>query len=273
MRLPRPESIMTDLYTLHRGDAPLLISIPHVGTEIPESLRPLYTDIALSVADTDWHLDRLYDFAREMGATILGARISRYVIDLNRPSNDESLYPGQTTTGLCPGETFRGMPLYRDGAAPDADEKARRVVTYWQPYHDVLEAELARLRASHPNVLLWEAHSIASVLPRLFEGKLPDLNIGTQDGRTAAPGALQAVTDAAARSGYSWIANGRFKGGYNTRHYGTPETGIHAIQLEMCQSTYMDETEPFDYAPEAASRVQVVVKDMVGVALDVIQGL
>jgi len=245
---------MTDLYTLHRGDAPLLISIPHVGTEIPESLRPLYTDIALTVADTDWHLDRLYDFAREMGATILGARISRYVIDLNRPSNDESLYPGQTTTGLCPGETFRGMPLYRDGVGPDA-------------------TELARLRAAHPNVLLWEAHSIASVLPRLFEGKLPDLNIGTQDGRTAAPGALQAVTDAAARSAYTWIANGRFKGGYNTRHYGAPETGVHAIQLEMCQSTYMDETEPFDYAPEAAGQVQVVVKDMVGAALDVIRGL
>jgi len=264
---------MTDLYTLHRGDAPLLISIPHVGTEIPESLWPLYTDIALTVADTDWHLDRLYDFAREMGATILGARISRYVIDLNRPSNDESLYPGQTTTGLCPGETFRGMPLYRDGAGPDAAEKARRVVTYWQPYHDVLEAELARLRAAHPNVLLWEAHSIASVLPRLFEGKLPDLNVGTQDGRTAAPGALQAVTNAAAQSAYTWIANGRFKGGYNTRHYGTPETGVHAIQLEMCQSTYMHETEPFDYAPEAASQVQVVVKDMVGAALDVIRGL
>ena len=146
-------------------------------------------------------------------------------------------------------------------------------MTYWQPYHDVLEAELARLRASHSNVLLWEAHSIASVLPRLFEGKLPDLNIGTQDGRTAAPGALQAVTDAAARSGYTWIANGRFKGGYNTRHYGSPETGIHAIQLEMCQSTYMHETAPFDYAPEAANKVQVTVKDMVGAALDVIRGL
>jgi N-formylglutamate deformylase len=267
------EPIMTDLYTLHRGDAPLLISIPHLGTEIPASLRPLYTDIALTVADTDWHLDRLYGFAREMGATILGGRISRYVIDLNRPSNDESLYPGQTTTGLCPGETFRGKALYREGAAPDAAEKARRVATCWQPYHDVLEAELARLRAQHSNVLLWEAHSIASVLPRLFEGKLPDLNIGTQDGRTAAPAALQAVTDAAARSGYTWIANGRFKGGYNTRHYGVPETGIHAIQLEMCQCTYMHETAPFDYAPEAAKAVQVTVKSMVSAAVEAIRAL
>jgi N-formylglutamate deformylase len=265
---------MTDLYTLKRGDAPLLISIPHMGTEIPESLRHLYTDAALPVADTDWHLDRLYDFAREeFGATILGGRLSRYVIDLNRPSNDESLYPGQTTTGLCPGETFRGEPLYHEGCAPDADEKARRVETYWRPYHEAIAAELARLRERHANVLLWEGHSIASVLPRLFEGKLPDLNIGTQDGRTAAPSALAAASDAAARSSYTWIANGRFKGGFITRHFGAPERGIHAIQLEMCQSTYMHETAPFDYAPQAANAVQAVVREMVGGALEAVRNL
>ncbi|CCD37421.1 unnamed protein product [Candidatus Paraburkholderia kirkii UZHbot1] len=211
---------MNDLFSLERGDAPLMISIPHLGTHIPESLRGLYTDVALTVADTDWHLDRLlYAFARS-----LGARVSRYVIDLNRPPNDESLYPRQTTTSLCPTETFRGAPLYRDGCAPDADERTRRVATYWQPYHDTLRDELKRLRAQHRNVLLWEAHSIASVLPRLFDGKLPDLNIGTQDGRTAAPSVQDVVQHAAAAGPFTWIANGRFKGGFITRHFGTPHT-------------------------------------------------
>jgi N-formylglutamate deformylase len=264
---------MTDLYTLERGDAPLLISIPHLGTRIPDALRGNYTDIALTVADTDWHLDHLYAFAKELGATILGARISRYVIDLNRPPNDESLYPGQTTTSLCPTETFRGEPLYREGCAPDAEERARRVAAYWQPYHDTLHAELQRLRALHANVLLWEAHSIASVLPRLFENKLPDLNIGTQEGRTAAADVQAAAAHAAAQSDFTWIANGRFKGGYITRHFGAPQDGVHAIQLEMCQSTYMSETAPFDYVPALAQKVEPTLRQMVGGALDAIKVL
>jgi N-formylglutamate deformylase len=264
---------MTDLYTLERGTAPLLISIPHLGTQIPEALRDQYTDIALTVADTDWHLDRLYAFAKELGATILGARVSRYVIDLNRPPNDESLYPGQTTTSLCPTETFRGEPIYREGRAPDAAERERRVATYWRPYHDTLREELQRLRAQHANVLLWEAHSIASVLPRLFDNKLPDLNLGTQDGRTAAPEVQAAATRAAAASAYTWVANGRFKGGYITRHFGTPQDGVHAIQLEMCQSAYMNETAPFDYVPVLADEVQPVLREMVGGALDAVKAL
>jgi N-formylglutamate deformylase len=264
---------MTDLYTLERGDAPLLISIPHLGTRIPDALRGDYTDIALTVADTDWHLDRLYAFAKELGATILGARVSRYVIDLNRPPNDESLYPGQTTTSLCPTETFRGEQLYREGRAPDAAERARRVAAYWQPYHDTLHAELKRLRALHANVLLWEAHSIASVLPRLFEDKLPDLNIGTQEGRTAAADVQAAAVHAAAESDFTWIANGRFKGGYITRHFGAPQDGVHAIQLEMCQSTYMSETAPFDYVPALAQKVEPTLRQMVGGALDAIKVL
>ncbi|MFM0048016.1 N-formylglutamate deformylase [Caballeronia grimmiae] len=258
---------MNDLYSLERGDAPLVISIPHLGTHIPDSLRGQYTDVALTVADTDWHLDRVYAFARSLGATILGARISRYVIDLNRPSNDESLYPGQTTTSLCPTETFRGAPLYRDGCAPDAAERNRRVATYWQPYHDTLRDELKRLRTRHPNVLLWEAHSIASVLPRLFEGKLPDLNIGTQDGRTAAAPVQEAVLRAAASGPFTYIANGRFKGGFITRHFGAPHDGVHAVQLEMCQSTYMSEDAPFDYLPRKAGQVEAVVRGMVSGAL------
>ncbi|MDR5777211.1 MULTISPECIES: N-formylglutamate deformylase [unclassified Caballeronia] len=264
---------MNEIFTLTRGDAPLLLSIPHLGTIIPDDLRGQYTDIALTVADTDWHLDRLYAFARELGATVLGARLSRYVIDLNRPSSDESLYPGQTTTGLCPDLTFRGEPVYREGCVPDAAERQRRVAAYWKPYHDTIAGELARLREKHANVLLWEAHSIASVLPRLFEGKLPDLNIGTQDGRTAAPPVLQAVADGAAESGYTWIANGRFKGGFITRHFGAPEKGVHAVQLEMCQSTYMDETPPFDYAPARADAVQAVVERMVRGAVKAVAGI
>jgi len=264
---------MTDIFNLTRADAPLLISIPHLGTRIPDDLRHLYTDIALTVADTDWHLDRLYECARDLGATVLSGRFSRYVIDLNRPSTDESLYPGQTTTGLCPTETFRGMPLYQPGCTPDAAEKARRVEAYWRPYHETLEAELERLREQHANVLLWEAHSIASVLPRLFEGKLPDLNIGTQDGRTAAPAALAAVVAAAANSDYTSIANGRFKGGFITRNYGAPNRGVHAIQLEMCQSTYMHETEPFDYAPELAAAVQPTLRKMIEGAFEAVKSI
>ena len=264
---------MTELYTLERGDAPLIISIPHLGTHIPEALRDQYTDIALTVADTDWHLDRLYAFAKSLGATILGARISRYVIDLNRPPNDESLYPGQTTTSLCPTETFRGEPLYREGKAPDANARQERVKQFWQPYHATLEAELSRLRASHRNVLLWEAHSIASVLPRLFDNKLPDLNIGTQEGRTADASIQARVEQAASESEYTWIANGRFKGGYITRHFGSPDKGIHAVQLEMCQSTYMSETAPFDYVPALAGKVETVVRQMVSGALDAVKAL
>jgi N-formylglutamate deformylase len=264
---------MTDIFSLERGDAPLSISIPHLGTHIPDALRGDYTDIALSVADTDWHLDRLYAFAKAWGATVLGARMSRYVIDLNRPPNDESLYPGQTTTSLCPLETFRGEPLYREGRAPDAAARQERVRQYWQPYHETLAAEVRRLRGLHANVLLWEAHSIASVLPRLFDDKLPDLNIGTQDGRTADASVQTRVAHAAQSGDYTWIANGRFKGGYITRHFGAPKDGVHAVQLEMCQSTYMNESAPFDFVDERADRVIPVVREMVGGALEAVTAL
>ncbi|MFP3801181.1 N-formylglutamate deformylase [Paraburkholderia sp. SIMBA_027] len=262
---------MSEIFSLQRGDAPLVVSIPHLGSAIPPSLRERYTSAALTVADTDWHLDRLYAFARELGATVISAQVSRYVIDLNRPPNDESLYPGQTTTGLCPAETFRGEAVYQPGRAPDAAERASRVARYWQPYHDALTTELARLRAHHANVLLWEAHSIASVLPRLFDDKLPDLNLGTLEGRTCAPTVQQAVVDAMRASNYTWVANGRFKGGYITRSFGAPQRGIHAVQLEMCQSTYMDESAPFDYLPQRADAVQPTLLRMVSGALGAVR--
>lgn len=261
-------AVDTPIYHLQRGTAPVLISIPHLGTHLPDDLRSRYSDAALPVADTDWHLDRLYAFAPELGIGVLGAKVSRYVIDLNRPASGESLYPGQTTTGLCPTETFRGEPLYRPGHEPDATEVARRIQTYWQPYHQALADELARLRAQHGQVLLWEAHSIASVLPRLFDGKLPDLNFGTHSGAACRNALLDAVlaplTD---ESGLTHIVNGRFKGGWITRHFGQPQQGIHAIQLEMCQSLYMDETAPFGYQEDLAQSIQPVLRSLLESAL------
>jgi N-formylglutamate deformylase len=260
---------MNEVFSLTRGYAPLLISIPHLGSEIPESLRANYTDVALTVADTDWHLDRLYSFASKLDATVLLAKVSRYVIDLNRPPSDESLYPGQTTTGLCPDQTFRGEPVYQEGRRPDVHERNRRLNTYWRSYHQAIEDEVSRLRRRHANVLLWEAHSIASILPRLFDGKLPDLNFGTRDGNTASNAILRSVIEVADNSGFTWVANGRFKGGYITRRFGAPNGGIHALQLEMCQSTYMNESYPFEFRPDIAARLQPSLESMVREALAV----
>ena len=262
-----------DAFHFQQGRIPLLISIPHLGTEIPADVRSQLTDAASETADTDWHLDRLYDFALRAGASMLGARYSRYVIDLNRPASGESLYPGQTTTGLCPTETFRGVPLYREGGGPQPHEVQRRLEAYWKPYHAKLREELDRLRAQFGAVLLWEAHSIASVLPRLFDDKLPDLNIGTQDGRTADASIQARVESAAKASGLTWVANGRFKGGYITRHFGAPKDGVHAVQLEMCQSAYMNESAPFDFVDERAGKVEAVLRDMLRGALDAVKAI
>jgi N-formylglutamate deformylase len=219
--------------------------------------------VATVRADTDWLLDRLYAFAQQMGASVIQAQISRYVIDLNRPCDGASLYPGQNTTGLCPTHTFRNEALYVQGAEPSHSQVQERVQSYWQPYHDALAAELGRLRAQHGQVLLWEAHSIASVLPHLFEGKLPDLSFGTNAGKSCSAALLDAVLQSAQQHPEMSVAvNGRFKGGYITRNYGAPATGIHAIQLEMCQSLYMDEDWPFAYAEARAEKVQQALQGM-----------
>jgi len=254
-------------YRFNAGSVPLLVSMPHVGTEIPDDIAATMAPCAQARADTDWHLEQLYGFAQELGASTLAARWSRYVIDLNRPPENTNLYPGQDTTGLCPVDTFAREPLYQPGRAPDAAEVQRRLAAYWQPYHDCLRTELSRLLARHGRVVLWEAHSIASVVPRFFEGKLPDLNFGTADGASC-DGALTELVTNLARAGerFTVAVNGRFKGGHITRHYGNPAGGVHAIQLEMCQSTYMNETPPFDYRPDLAAQVQPVLREMLQAA-------
>lgn len=258
----------TPTHTLTHGHVPLLVSFPHAGTEIPDALAARMTAEALQRADVDWHLPQLYGFVHALGASTIVARLARHVIDLNRPPDDTSLYPGQDVTGLLPLDTFRREPLYRAGQAPDAAEAQQRRLRYWQPYHDALRAELDRLRAAHGSVVLWEAHSIASRLPRFFDGKLPDLNLGTAEGRACAPG-LQAAVEAvmAAQTRYTHVSNDRFKGGYITRHYGRPEAGIHALQLEMCQCTYMTESAPFGYRDDLAAAVQPLLQRMLDAAL------
>ena len=258
-----------DTYTLHRGTAPLLISLPHDGSTIPAELAARMTASARRAPDTDWHVSKLYAFARDLGASVLVPEYSRYVVDLNRPPDDTSLYPGQNTTGLCPAVQFTGEPVYLDGQAPAADEVAARVERYWRPYHDALRGELERLHARDGRVVLWEGHSIrGSDLPFLFEGRLPDLNLGTGAGSSCSP-ALQRQLEStlAAQDGYDWVANGRFKGGHITRHYGDPARGIEAVQLEISQRNYMDE-DSFEYLPQRASRLQSLLSTLLGVCLE-----
>ena len=259
---------MDGICTLHRGSAPLLISLPHDGSAIPAALAERMTPEARRAPDTDWHVSRLYAFARELGASILVPEHSRYVIDLNRGEDDTSLYPGQNTTGLVPLVRFNGAPVYLPGQQPDAADVAARIDTYWRPYHAALRDELERIRTQHGRVLLWEGHSIrGSGLPFLFEGRLPDLNLGTANGASCSP-ALQARIEAelAAQTDYDWIANGRFEGGHITRHYGDPANGIDAVQLEISQRTYMDE-DSFDYDEARAARLQSLLRALLRACL------
>jgi len=257
-----------DTHTLHRGSTPLFISLPHDGMALPPDLEPRLMPSARRVPDTDWHVSRLYAFAREMGASMIVPNYSRYVVDLNRPSDDASLYPGQNTTGLCPIVQFSGEAVYQAGEEPHRSEIARRVETYWQPYHDALAAEIARVRDAHGRAVLWEGHSIRSVVPFLFDGRLPDFNLGTSAGASCTP-ALQArlATILGAQSRYSHVVDGRFKGGYITRHYGRPEEGVEAIQLELAQLNYMDE-DTFDYVAERAAPTQALIRALLQACLD-----
>jgi N-formylglutamate deformylase len=250
-------------YTMRRGKAPLIVSMPHVGTEIPPELRDRFAERALAVEDTDWHLDRLYDWLDAIGASVLQARWSRYAVDLNRPPDDAPMYPGAANTELCPTRFFTGEPLYRPGCEPNPAERARRLESYWRPYHEALRLEIDRIRAQHGFVLVWDAHSIRSCIPWLFDGELPGLNIGTAGNLAADEAITKAVEHAASHHPqFSHVVNGRFKGGYITRQYGRPEEHVHAVQLEMCQKLYMSESAPFGYDEQLAAAVRPAVREM-----------
>ena len=264
-----------DVYTLQRGRTPLLVSLPHAGTVIPSPLLAAMQPRAIEVEDTDWYLDRLYAFVTDMGASLIVPRYSRYVVDLNRPSDNQPMYAGANNTELCPTRFFTGEALYREGCAPSAVDVARRVQRYWQPYHDALRDELARLRAEHGHAVLFDGHSIKSQLPWLFEGKLPDLNLGTASGTACAPSlrdalaaVLQAPPEAPAQVPYSVAVDGRFKGGHITRHYGRPHDGVHAVQLEKCWSTYMREVPPYAWHAARAEQLQPLLRRLVQAMLD-----
>lgn len=251
------------------GTTPLLVSIPHDGRSIPDDIAARMTDAALRIPDTDWHVGRLYDFAGELGAGVLAARHSRYVVDLNRDPEGQALYPGADNTEIVPLDTFDREPIYRPGAAPDADETGERIARFWRPYHERLASEIAALRQRHGHAVLFDAHSIRSVVPRFFEGTLPDFNFGTARGASADAGLAAAAFRAlAAAEGYSAVDNGRFTGGYITRRYGTPADGVHAIQLELSQRTYMDEAHPFAYRADLADGVRPVLRELLAAMID-----
>lgn len=237
---------MTDWLEIHRGTLPLIVAFPHTGTDLAGIDSDLVSPWR-AIKDTDWRVDRHYDFARDLGATTIRTSISRTVIDVNRDPSGASLYPGQTTTELCPTSTFDGEALYR-GAPPSEDEIARRRRDYFDPYHAAIATEIARLRAAHPRVVLYDAHSIRSHVPRLFDGALPHMNIGTNGGTTCAAALTDVVEAVCAASPFSFVTNGRFKGGWTTRHYGQPQQGVHAIQMELADRGYLD--EPAEVTPE-----------------------
>ncbi|WP_426689624.1 N-formylglutamate deformylase [Rhodanobacter ginsengiterrae] len=256
-------------FTLQRGRMPLLISLPHDGSFIPADVAERLRPAARRSPDTDWHVGRLYEpLAQALGASVLKPMASRYVIDLNRPADGQALYPGQRETGLVSTIGFDGETLYRDGQEPDQDEVQRRINEYWRPYHDALAQELARLLAEHGQVVLWEGHSIRSRVPMLFEGQLPDFNLGTAAGASCNPSLqsrLQACLESQRR--FSFAVNGRFKGGYITRHYGAAGTGVQAVQLELAQLNYMDE-DSFAYDEARAPLVQELIERLLRNCLD-----
>jgi N-formylglutamate deformylase len=261
-------------FTLRAGRVPLLISLPHVGSEIPWELRERLQDRALASEDSDWHLEAVYaPIAEALGASLLVPRFSRYVIDLNRPPDDIVMYAGANNTELCPTRFFDGTPLYREGCEPDALERARRLKLYWQPYHAAIERELARLRALHGRALLWDGHSIESELPWLFEGRLPELNLGSNAAQSCSPAARAAVAAVlAAQRSYSQVVDGRFKGGYITRHYGRPAEGWQALQMEMVQAIYMLEDRlhppPRPLQPAKLAQLQPLLQTCLQAFLD-----
>ena len=266
---------MSDWLTVQRGAAPLVVAFPHGGSDLA-GLEARFVSPWLAQRDADWHIAELYEFVRGLGATTVATRISRAVIDVNRDPSGASLYPGQATTELCPTTTFDGDALYA-GAAPDAGDIDWRRMTFFDPYHAALAAELARLRAIHPRVVLYDAHSIRSRIPRLFAGELPQFNLGTNGGATCAPELEAALSAVCADSGQSFVSNGRFKGGWTTRHYGAPQHGVHAVQMELAMRGYL--TEPVEPSPaswpaplSAQPKIAPTLQALIGACLTFAEG-
>lgn len=249
------------LWHLQRGDSPVIVNVPHAGTELPDEWKSHLTEQALCVPDTDWHVEKLYaPLVTPLDISFMWARQSRIVVDLNRDPSGTQLYPGASNTEVCPVTTFHEQPIYLEGRVPDAAAVDGRVSRYWRPYLTRLESEIARIKARHGYCVLLDGHSIVSEAPRFFAGRLPDLNLGTADLASCAPQLAETAFEVLARApGFTAVHNGRFKGGYITRHFGQPEKGVHALQLEMAQSCYMDENNPrtFD-VPRAAPLMNVL---------------
>jgi N-formylglutamate deformylase len=251
-----------------QGNTPLLVSIPHMGTYLPADIKQRLTPLGRTLPDTDWHLDQLYDFAPALGAGVLMSTHSRYVVDLNRAQEDTDLYPGQVKTGLCPLQTFDGDDIYLGGEAPDDVEKINRIAAYWLPYHEALAAEIARIKSVFGYAILYDAHSIRAEVPRLFEGRLWDLNLGTAHDSTCDPAMSQAALAAAALGDYSVVLNKRFVGGYITRGYGQPAEDVHAIQMELTWDLYMDAGAPYHYRADRADQLKPVLRAVLQSLLD-----
>ncbi|OQP86713.1 N-formylglutamate deformylase [Rhizobium rhizosphaerae] len=246
---------------VRKGSSPVILGLPHTGTHVPPEIWDRLNDEGRRLADTDWHIHRLYDGLLPE-ATTVRATFHRYVIDANRGPEDESLYPGQNTTGLISRTDFDGRPIWKEGAAPDAAETQGRLAAFHAPYHAALAAEIARVKALHGVAVLYDCHSIRGTIPFLFDGRLPDFNIGTDSGRACDPRIEAAAAEiAGAADGYTSTVNGRFKGGWTTRHYGRPDDGVHAIQMELAQATHLErEAEPFAYDIAKADRLRPHLK-------------
>ncbi|MDE2306456.1 MAG: N-formylglutamate deformylase [Gammaproteobacteria bacterium] len=257
---PSNGSAAEPIFVVTEGDGPLVISVPHSGTHLPPEVAARLRPEVRDLPDTDWFVPRLYEFHDALGASMIRATHSRYLVDLNRPPDGALLYPGRRETSVCPTETFDGEPLYRNGEAPDATEVEARLRRYWKPYHQALREMLDRRLARHGYCFLWDAHSIRSSVPALFEGRLPDLNVGTADGRSCLPRTIALVREClSSQTRYTSVIDGRFKGGYITRHYGEPARGIEAVQLEMAQSAYLHEERlPRFDAPTAAPMIALL---------------
>jgi formiminoglutamase len=262
---------MSDWLHIEHGDAPLIVAVPHAGTHIPaDCVAAIVAERA--IFDTDWHVHRLYAFARDLGATLIRTDISRTVIDMNRDPSGASLYPGKATTELCPTTTFDGKPLHYPGMAPDDAEIAARQTRFHTPYHAALGAEIARLRALHPAIVLYDAHSIRSRVPRLFDGELPEFNIGSVGRTSCAPALVDSVEALCRASGRSTTVDGRFRGGWTTRHHGQPAAGVHAIQMELAQRAYCDEAEPSRWDPALAAPVTETLTQILSACISFAKG-